>query len=89
MRELAADSGNIIWTSHVRQRMLERDVDSTRVLEVPRKGDVDDAPEPAQKQGDWRVKVTLLQRTGRTAGVVTIVKQGNRLVLTVEWEDLK
>jgi hypothetical protein len=58
-------------------------------LEVLRKGYVDDAP--IRVEQDWKCKVTMKYRTGRTIGVVTvIVDAANELViLTIEWEDLR
>ncbi len=90
MRELAADTGNVIWTDHVQDRMAQRGIDSGTVLQIVRTGDVDEAPAPGKAPGDWVIKATRKLATGRTAGVlVAITKAGKLVLITTEWEDLQ
>jgi len=90
VRELAKDSGNIVWTTHIRERMEERGIDSDAVLRILRQGDVDTLPEPQSKKGQWKVKLTRKMATGRVAAVVTVIVKDRRLILlTTEWEDRK
>jgi hypothetical protein len=88
VRELAANSGNLVWTEHIEQRMAERGIDSDAVLRILRTGDVEDEPQKTRKAGDWKFKVVRKMNSGRVAGVVTVIAQNSRLVLvTTEWED--
>jgi Domain of unknown function (DUF4258) len=90
VRELAASSGNIIWTDHIAERMQQRGFDSDAVTRILRTGDIEGEIEGGSSQGDWKVKLTRSMGNGRTAGVVTMVIQDCRLVLlTVEWEDFR
>lgn len=88
IRELAEVTENVVFGPHARQRMKEREIFDIDVLRVLRKGFVDDAPEMTER-GEWKCKVTLKIRGGRTAGVVTIFLHNGRLFIkTVEWEDV-
>jgi hypothetical protein len=87
-RELAADTGNLIWTDHMQERMAQRGIDAGAVLRILRHGDVEEDPEEAKKPGDWKIKLTRIMASGRTAGIVTVLIENSRLVLvTAEWED--
>ena len=88
IRTLAKASENIIWTNHIRERMVERGIDASQVLQILRAGDVESDPVEGKREGEWKVKVTRKLSNGRVAGVVTIVVQDKRLrLLTTEWED--
>jgi hypothetical protein len=88
IRELAQITKNVIWGAHARERMREREIFDVDVLRVLREGTVDEAPELTERN-EWKCKVTLKIRGGRTAGVITIILHNGRLfVKTVEWEDL-
>jgi hypothetical protein len=88
VRELAKDTGNVVWTDHIKERMDERGLDSDAVLRILRGGDVEEEPTEADKPGDWKIKMVRRMATGRFAGVATVLTQDNRLVLTTaEWED--
>ena len=89
VRALAAQTNNIIWTRHIRDRMEERGIDSTDVMNILKKGTVEDAPTGGSKPGELKVKVTRLTG-GREAGVVAVlVSEKTKIKLvTTEWEDL-
>jgi len=88
IRELAAVTENVILSNHARERMREREIFDVDVFRVLRNGYVDEPPELTD-QGEWKCKVTLKIRGGRTAGVVTIIMHAGKLfVKTVEWESL-
>ena len=89
IRELAADSGNIVWTDHVLHQMSDRGIDDAAVRRILQTGYVDDPPiESTQDPNDWVAKITRRMATGRDAGVVTAITDGGRLILiTAEWED--
>ena len=88
IREIAQITENVIWGTHARERMHEREIFDVDVLRVLREGYVDDAPELTERN-EWKCKVTLKIRGGRTAGVVTIILHNGKLfVKTVEWENL-
>jgi len=84
----AKDSQNVVLGNHARDRMLERDIFDVDVFRILRTGHVDEQPEQTE-QGEWKCKVTLKIRGGRTAGVITIIlRSGKLFVKTVEWENL-
>lgn len=87
VRERAEDSDNIVWSTHALERMEQRGIYDVDVIRILRRGWVDADPEPTDR-GEWKCKVTLNLKRGRTAGVVTIVMMNGALfVKTVEWED--
>jgi hypothetical protein len=90
VRSLAADSSKIRWTQHVVERMAERGIDSTDVLNILTKGDVDDAPDATEKEGEFTLKITKKLSSGRVAGVVLVLipKSKKIRLLTAEWEDV-
>jgi hypothetical protein len=88
IREIAQVTQNVIFGSHARQRMREREIFDVDVLRVLRQGHVDEPPELTECN-EWKCKSTLKIRGTRTAGVVTIILHNGKLfVKTVEWEDL-
>jgi len=88
VRALAADSSNLLWTQHIRERMAERGFDDIDVLRIVRTGDVDSVPGVGTNQGEWKIKVTRRMSNGRVAGVLTVLLVSNKLrLVTVEWED--
>lgn len=89
VRQLSASSSNLIFTRHIEQRMSERGIDTDAVLRILRTGSVDDEPQPTEIEGDWKIKVTRIMPSGRTAGVVTVLVGKNQklVLLTAEWED--
>ena len=87
IREAAQDAHNVVWSRHALARMEERRIYDIDVLRILRNGWVDDDPEPTER-GEWKCKMTLNMKRGRTAGVVTIIMlNGALFVKTVEWED--
>jgi hypothetical protein len=88
IRELAQVTSNVLFGSHALKRMDEREINDVDVYRTLRLGSVDERPEKTE-YGEWKCKVTLKLRGGRTAGVVTIIlHKGKLFVKTVEWEDL-
>ena len=87
IREAALDADNVVWSTHALERMEERGIYDIDVLRILRSGWVDNDPEPTVR-GEWKCKITLNIKRGRTAGVVTIIMlNGALFVKTVEWED--
>jgi hypothetical protein len=89
IHEISILSENVILGSHALKRMEERDITDADVFRVLRTGFVDDSPTKVNDT-DWKCKITLKIRGGRTVGVVTIIlHRGKLFVKTVEWEDMK
>jgi len=89
IQDRAQDSDNIIFGDHAQERMEERGIYDQDVLRILRGGSVDDMPELTE-DGEWKCKMTLELKRGRSAGVVTIIlHDGMLFVKTVEWEDVK
>ena len=87
IQKIAKVTENVIFGNHARQRMGERDMTDVDVLRVLRTGSIEGWPE-ATERNEWKCKMVLKMRGGRTAGVITIILHGNKLfVKTVEWED--
>lgn len=88
VRELAAESRNLVWTDHIQSRMVERGISVLDVLRVLRDGEIEDTPVRARIPGDWRVKLVRRLEGRRTAGVVTVIaSRGVLILVTAEWED--
>jgi hypothetical protein len=89
IKEIAADSGKIKWSSHALQRMEEREIFDVDVLRILRDGMISGEPEETPREGEWKCKMVRKLRGAREAGVVAIVlRRGFLLIKTVEWEDL-
>jgi Domain of unknown function (DUF4258) len=88
IREIAQKTENVILGTHARERMSEREIFDVDVFRVLREGYVDDAPELTERN-EWKCKIALKIKGGRTAGIVTIILHNGKLfVKTVEWENL-
>ena len=88
IRGIAQVTENVILGNHARERMIERELFDVDVFRILRQGHVDDAPELTDRN-EWKCKITMKIRGGRTAGVVTIILHNGKLfVKTVEWENL-
>jgi len=88
IREIAQTTANVIFSTHALERMEEREILDIDVYRTLREGGMDEAP-VAARPGEWKCKVTLKIRGGRTAGVMIIIlRNGKLFVKTVEWEDL-
>lgn len=86
IRKIAENSENVILGNHARDRMVEREILDIDVFRVLRNGYVDDQPEFTDFK-EWKCKIVLKIRGGRTAGVVAILLHNGKLfVKTVEWE---
>ena len=89
IHKAASVSANVKLSFHAREQMASREIFDVDVFRVLRTGYVDEPPERTEFEGEWKCKVTLKIRGGRTAGVVVIILQkGSLFVKTVEWEDL-
>jgi hypothetical protein len=89
VRQIAWESGDVIFTHHAEERMKDRGISVPEVLEILRGGYIDDPPR-LEVEGEWKCKVTANLR-GRTAGVVTVIldEEGQLIIVTVEWEDYR
>ncbi|MHC9235023.1 DUF4258 domain-containing protein [Pseudooceanicola sp. 502str34] len=85
---LAEESSQVIITNHAEERMYERGITSRMLFDVLRRGSIYGSVEPAKQPGDFKAKVTYQVPNRRHVGVVTVVKQSEKLIIvTVEWED--
>lgn len=90
VRDIAQNSENLRWSGHIRQRMMERGIDTDAVLRVLRQGYIDSDPIEGSGANEWKIKLTRRMPNGRVAGVVTILIQDNFLrLVTAEWEDVR
>lgn len=90
IRQLAADTRNIRWSQHARDRMEERDISIRVALTVIRSGIVTGEITPGKRPGEWKTKVVRNVRGRRDVGVVVIVVRDNHIrISTVEWEDIR
>ena len=87
---MANDTGNIVFTNHAMDRMEERDISTTMVLRVLRSGEVKGDIERGKREGDWKLKIVARILGNRDVGVVTaVLKAGQLIIVTTEWEDLR
>lgn len=93
LREIARfiateNTQNVFFTDHALERMEERDIPDVTVYRVLRNGHIKGDPEPGKNEGEWIIKICDAVRGRREVGVVTIVVNDKKLVITtVEWED--
>lgn len=88
IRKIAEHSENVILGNHARERMAEREILDVDVFRVLRQGSIEGNPEKTERD-EWKCKVTLKIRGGRSAGVITVILHNGKLfVKTVEWENL-
>jgi hypothetical protein len=89
VREAAADSQNVGFGRHARERLEQRGITDREAIQVLRFGELKGAIEAGSERGEWKCKVVAPIRGTREVGVVTIVLVSGKLfVKTVEWEDL-
>lgn len=87
IHRLASESGNVVLTTHAKERMLERGILRRDLDRILREGMVVEEPRRTP-YGDWSCKMVLRLRGGRDAGAVTVIEKARKLiVVTVEWED--
>ncbi|MFC3180902.1 DUF4258 domain-containing protein [Cypionkella sinensis] len=88
VRFLAQESSQVIITTHAEERMYERGITTKMLFDTLRKGVLVGNVEEAKKAGDYQGKIAAQMPNRRHVGVVTVVKQGEKLIIvTVEWED--
>ncbi|MGR3718347.1 MAG: DUF4258 domain-containing protein [Thermohalobaculum sp.] len=93
LREIARfiateNTQNLFFTDHALERMEDRDIPDVTVYRVLRNGHIKGDPEPGKNEGEWIIKICDAVRGRREVGVVTIVVNDKKLVITtVEWED--
>ena len=90
IRQLAARTKNIGWSTHVYAQMEAREIREEDVLKVLRTGDIHGDIVSGRSPGEWRAKMVARIKANRDVGVVTVVCDGKRLFLkTAEWEDIR
>jgi hypothetical protein len=89
IHRLARDSGNVILTTHAKERMAERDIVRHDLDRILRAGTVLEEPS-RDRYGNWSCKIIHRLRGRRDAGAVTVIEKAKKLiVVTVEWEDVR
>jgi hypothetical protein len=89
IRTRAQQTGNVIFTSHARDRMEERDINRAVVFRVLRAGTVDIERMDLNEHGDWEVVIAARAKGAREVGAaVVVLNQDDQLVIkTVMWID--
>lgn len=80
IRELASDSRNVFITRHAIQRMVEREITRTQVIECLLRGVIGEGP-ALDPYGSW--KCTLRRVAAGQELEVVVALQGNLIVITV------
>jgi len=83
------DSGNIYYTRHVKEQMLERGFTYNDILTILREGVIKIEPRYNEKKRLWAYRLDFVNFTGsRDAGCVVAIQQKGRLqVVTIMWID--
>jgi hypothetical protein len=90
VKEIAIDSAKVMFSNHSLDRMEERGITTLDVSRVLKTGDIKGDIIAGKNKGEWKCKITKQMKGNREVGVVTVVKNADRLFIkTVEWEDLK
>jgi len=80
---------NVILTEHAQDRMAERDISAPEVFTILRSGTVHEPPIRTE-EGEWKAEIALRMPGGRDVAVVTVLRDGDRLVVaTVMWRDIR
>jgi len=74
LREIAADSSRVVMLRHAMQRMRERKVTLTQVLDVLRKGCLTE-PSALDMHGNWKVTVKGMS-CGQSLTVAAAIEMG-------------
>ncbi len=84
LREVAADSGRVVLLAHARQRMKQRQITLTQVLDVLRKGSLAE-PAALDLYGNWKVTVRGLScgQSVTVAGAIEMDKEPRKRVLVI------
>lgn len=84
LREVAADSARVVLLAHARQRMKQRQITLTQVLDVLRKGSLAE-PAALDLYGNWKVTVRGLScgQSVTVAGAIEMDKEPGKRVLVI------
>ena len=79
LRDIAQDSGRVIFTHHARQRMRQRKITAVQVLACLQRGIVSE-PVAQDVHGNW--KLTVSQRVaGKELNVAAAIDVPNRAII--------
>ena len=84
VRELAKDSGNVVFTDHARKRMRQRQVTPMAVLECLLRGAIVEGPAMGIK-GTWELAVERMG-AGRRLHVACAIDLPNRLIVVTVYD---
>ncbi|MGY4493512.1 DUF4258 domain-containing protein [Pseudomonas sp. TE3610] len=82
IRQIALDSGRVVYTAHARQRMSEREITLPDVMECLSKGQITEGPAIMPK-GDWRFTISWFRAGSplQVVGAIDIDEDGTYLVV--------
>lgn len=90
VHRIAADSANVKWTAHARERMAMRGITIQEATLVLRSGYISGDVERTAKGKITCKMVKQRHGSNRDIGVVTIIVRGASLIIkTVEFEDFR
>jgi hypothetical protein len=87
VRELAANTGNVIFTVHALKRMKLRRVTPLEVIECLRKGSIVEGPALGIK-GDWELAIERMG-AGRKLRVALAIDMPKRLIVITVYDSEK
>ncbi len=89
IRKLAAEQRYAFSVHALDERMGERSIEISDVLEILRLGDIEGAITPGKNPCEWKCLVRGRPKwASRDAGVATVVVRADRLIIvTTEWMD--
>jgi hypothetical protein len=88
VRERAADSGNVAFGKHARERLEQRGITDLEAIKTLRIGEIKGDISSGNEAGEWVCKGAARIKGSREIGVVTVVLvSGGLFVKSVEWED--
>lgn len=88
IRQRAAHTERVFFSPHARDQMAARGITDVEAIRILRVGDIDGVPWHEPEIGGRACKVVYRPRGSRTIGVITVVLEGDELLVkTVEWED--
>lgn len=86
IRARAKDSANVVFTVHVKQRMLERAVTHMEVLQCLRSGTMRRAPEANERMGTLECRMERLVLQRELACIVALCDEAPDLIIVTVFE---
>lgn len=82
IKEAAADSANVFFSEHAQERLVERDISTTEVIDCLRHGRIQEGPAQSPR-GNWEFKVSRYcsGQSISVVGALELDEDGNHIIV--------